>query len=102
MKRLRFSPAALADLDLIWEYTAANWGDDQAEKYIRKIQNACTGISLESIHGSSAEYIRSGYRKVPIGSHVLFFRPTEDGAFEIVRILHQRMDVGTHLKNSNN
>ena len=44
----------------------------------------------------SAENIRQGYRKVAVGSHVLFFR-MQSGVVEIIRILHQSMDVGRHL-----
>ena len=31
----RLSPAALTDLDAIWEYTARTWSVSQAETYIR-------------------------------------------------------------------
>ena len=44
----------------------------------------------------SAEEIRAGYRKVTVGSHVMFFRMQSD-VVEIIRILHQSMDVERHL-----
>ena len=40
--------------------------------------------------------VRDGYLKHPIGRHFIFFRTTDDG-IEVIRILHQRMDVGRHL-----
>lgn len=40
--------------------------------------------------------IRKGYFKLRTGSHVLFFRVGEND-IEIMRILHQRMDVDRHL-----
>jgi toxin ParE1/3/4 len=31
------------------------------------------------------------------GSHTLFYRVTAEGLIDVVRVLHQRMDVGRHL-----
>jgi plasmid stabilization system protein ParE len=47
MRRVRFSPAAQSDLSHIWDYTLLNWGEDQAEKYLRKIEKACGEIASE-------------------------------------------------------
>jgi hypothetical protein len=30
-------PRAVVDVDSIWTYTVQNWGEDQAERYVRKI-----------------------------------------------------------------
>ena len=40
--------------------------------------------------------IRMGYRKLPIGSHFIIFRLVDD-VVEIIRILHQRIDIPSHL-----
>ena len=90
------SPAARADLESIWDYTVTHWGEAQAEDYTRKIQAACEALSKGTIITRSAEDIREGYRKVTVGSHVIFFR-IQSGVVEIIRILHQSMDVGRHL-----
>ena len=90
------SPAAQVDLSEIWDYTAKHWGEAQAERYIRDIQVACEGLSDGTLVGLSAEEIRAGYRKIAVGSHVMYYRERE-GALEIVRILHRRMDVSRHL-----
>ena len=34
------SPTARADLESIWDYTIAHWGEAQAEDYTRNIQAA--------------------------------------------------------------
>ncbi len=90
------SPAARADLESIWDYTVMNWGEAQAEEYTRNIQVACEALSTGRLVSQSAEDVRAGYRKVRVGSHVMFFR-TQAGDAEIIRILHQSMDVGRHL-----
>ena len=90
------SPAAQVDLSEIWDYTAKHWGEVQAERYTRGIQATCEGLSDGTLVGLSAEDIRAGYRKIGVGSHVMYYRERE-GTLEIVRILHRRMDVSRHL-----
>ena len=38
MKVLAFSPAAEADIDGIWDYSADNWGPEQADRYLAAVQ----------------------------------------------------------------
>jgi len=40
MKALAFSPAAEADIEGIWDYSADNWGPDQADRYTDEIRDA--------------------------------------------------------------
>ena len=90
------TPAARADLDDIWDYSETNWGTVQAETYVRAIDAACRGLHTGASVSQSADNIREGYRKAYVGRHVLFYRQGDDGIV-IVRILHQRMDIKTHL-----
>ena len=96
MSVARLSPAAEADIDAIWDYSEERWGRPQANRYVRDLDATCTGIAKGRVSSLSAEDIRSGYRKAVCGSHMIYFRQDEDG-IEIVRILHQSMDVGRHL-----
>jgi toxin ParE1/3/4 len=41
--------------------------------------------------------IGGDYLKLRVGSHLVFFR-NRDGGVDIIRVLHQSMDVGRHLK----
>jgi len=90
------SPAAQNDLGEIWDYTREHWGIDQAEQYLRKIQQAIERILDNPMIGRSCETVRPGYRIHGVGSHRLYFR-IPDGPVEVIRILHQRMDVAQHL-----
>lgn len=96
MARYALSPAAQGDLEIIWDYSLRHWGEAQAETYTRSIQAACEALAKDTLVRRSAEAIRAGYRKVAVGSHVMFFRIQED-VVEIMRILHQSMDVDRHL-----
>jgi len=46
--------------------------------------------------GRECAEVRPDYRKYPSGSHVLFYRLTDDG-IDVVRILHERMDYKRHI-----
>ena len=96
MAGFAFSPAAQADIEEIWDYTVSRWGEAQAERYTRDIQATCEALGNGALAGLSAEDIRAGYRKIAVGSHVMYYREREN-RLEIVRILHRRMDVARHL-----
>lgn len=97
MRQLLFRPRAIADIEGIWDYTAERWGVAQADRYVLSLREACTAIAGGEMPGQDASHIRPGYRKQLSGRHVLYYRSTEDGAVEIVRVLHQRMDVDGQL-----
>ena len=90
------SPRAQADLEEIWDYTAAHWGAKQAELYLRQLHTSLEAIAQDPQLGRRCDDIRAGYRKPPAGSHILFYRLTTAGV-DVVRILHRRMDFDRHL-----
>ena len=98
MKGYLLSPAAQADLGQIWDYSARNWGEEQADRYILNIRDACNALSDGSRQGRPVEAIRTGYRKLAVEAHFLFYRINEAGLIDVIRILHQRMDVAAHLQ----
>jgi toxin ParE1/3/4 len=95
--RYLLSPAAQADLNHIWDYTAERWDTDQAEEYLRELQRAIERVAANPRIGRACDEIRPGYFKLATGSHVLFYRVTDGGAIDVVRVLHQRMDLDQHL-----
>ena len=97
MSRLIFAPAAQADIDSIYDYTAERWGPDQAERYVMQIRDLCLELALEARTGRDAHAVRSGYLKHLCGAHVVFYKRPEPTRLEIVRILHQAMDMDAHL-----
>ena len=91
----RLYPLAQADLEDIWSYTASRWSAEQAESYHAAIVAAFEGLAARSEQGRLSD-VRDGYFKYAVGSHLVFYRHFESG-IDIVRILHQRMDVTRHL-----
>lgn len=89
------SPRAIADLEEIWTYTASNWSPDQADRYHASIIETFEGLASGRKTGVPAT-VRAGYLKCPVGAHLVFYRIDEAGLV-VVRVLHQRMDIGRHL-----
>jgi len=98
MTEYLLSPSAQADLGQIWDYSARNWGTDQASRFILGIRDACQALADGRRQGRPIDDIRPGYRKLAVGSHVLFYRLTDTGLIDVIRILYQRMDVAAHLQ----
>ena len=94
--RFVLTPRAHADLDEIWDYTADRWGLERAETYIRQLWKDNRTIADSPSLGRECPEVRPGYSKYPSGSHVLFYRLTDDG-IEVGRILHERMDYERHI-----
>lgn len=97
MLSLVFSPGAASDIESIWDFTEGRWGTDQAERYVMALRDTCAAMADGSRPGQDASDIRDGYQKLRCGKHVIFARGRDDGALEIVRILHERMDITAHL-----
>lgn len=96
MGGIRFSPRARRDLDDIWGYSIRIWGAAQAEHYLRQVFAAARTIAENPMAGRNCDEIRPGYRKLPVGVHVIFYR-LEQGKPVIMRILHGHMDVDARL-----
>ncbi|MBI5165802.1 MAG: type II toxin-antitoxin system RelE/ParE family toxin [Magnetospirillum sp.] len=91
----RLFPRAEADLEDIWLYSFKNWSLEQADRYHNAIVEAFWDLAAGRKSGRPVD-IREGYFKHPVGSHMVYYRFTESGLV-VVRILHQRMEVGRHL-----
>ncbi|RWX77272.1 type II toxin-antitoxin system RelE/ParE family toxin [Neorhizobium lilium] len=94
-RTFRLSPLAEADLEDIWSYTADRWSIEQAEHYHGMLLKVLGQLAEGSSTGRHVD-VRRGYLKYRVGSHVIFFR-SHDVGIDVVRILHQRMDVSLHL-----
>lgn len=96
--KYRISREALFDLNDIWLYTNNKWSKEQADRYYNLLIEEIKFIS-ENFHlGKSYENIRKNYRASQVKSHLIFYRKNDDNVIEIIRILHQRMDLKNRLK----
>ncbi len=90
------SAQAEADLDEIWDYSFEHWGREQANQYTRKIHEALCLLGRSPRAGVACDDIAMGYRKFSIAMHSIYYRIDSPRPM-IMRILHQRRDVGGML-----
>ena len=96
--KYRISQEAINDLNKIWVYTLNKWSKVQADRYYDLIIAEIEFIADNYLIGKSAEQTRKNYRVTKVKSHLIFYRKVENDIVEIVRILHQRMDIKKRLK----
>ena len=94
--KLGLRDAAQKDLAEIWLETARNWNVEQAEDYLRAIEHRLLRIC--EFPQSYPEYASrvGAFRKAPSGEHLIFYLVGDDFV-DVVRILHNRMDIETQL-----
>ena len=94
MKRLPYvlTNEAHSDLEDIWRYTAESWSIEQADRYFNLIIDEINYICTNTTAGRLMDHVREGYRAAKVKSHLIFYRPMSDKV-EIIRILHERMDI---------
>ncbi len=93
MKNVVYRPEADEDLEEIWLYTLERWGLDQALTYDADLTGQIEGLAAGTTLSRKAEDIGPGLRRALAGQHVVFFREDAERV-TVVRVLHQRMDVG--------
>jgi toxin ParE1/3/4 len=96
--KYRISKQAIDDLNNIWVYTFQKWSKEQADRYYDLIIEEIEFVADNFMTGKSAEQTRENYRVAKIKSHLIFYRKVENEIVEVVRILHQRMDLKNRLK----
>lgn len=91
-----FSEEARNDLDRIWLYTFENWSAEQADRYVNLIFDEIEYLCQKPTSGIDYGEIRTGYRRSKVKSHFIFYRIMSD-RIEIIRVLHEVMDIESHL-----
>jgi len=102
--RVQLTEMAEVDLISIKIWTTEKFGSSQAAKYLKAIGSALEDLMLgpEPIGSKSREEIgknirslhvqRKGYR----GRHLLVFKVTKNKTIEVLRFLHDSMEVTHH------
>ena len=93
----RISEKAVEDLENIWTYTLHKWSIEQADRYYNLIINEIEFITKNFMAGKSMDHIKKGYRASIVKSHLIFYRKSHDNQVEVIRILHQRMDIENRI-----
>jgi len=95
--KIRISKKASKDIDDIWEYTFKNWSFDQANKYFNLIMDEIEYLSNNFNSGKSINHIKLGYKVSKVKSHYIFYKSSRNNELEIIRVLHQKMDIDNRI-----
>lgn len=93
MAKVVFRQQAIDDLNAIWTYTCNTWSETQADKYYASIEFACLQIGENPELGKVYKEINDNLFGLRIGKHIVFYQVVNELEIEIVRILHERMDL---------
>lgn len=96
MAEFLLTPAALRDLEDIWRYTARQWREAQAARYLDILNAGFEASAMAPLVAPACDHVRPGYRRQRIGNHVVYFKIGTDRVTG-VRVLHERMDAPRHL-----
>lgn len=92
MSEYRLRPAAIADLDEIWEYTVRLWGTTQAERYLEGLRDAFDVLADQPGVGRARNDLHPGLLVSLYSRHLIFYQRAGWG-IDIVRILHGSLDI---------
>jgi toxin ParE1/3/4 len=113
MARFRLARPAQIDLASILATSAERWGADGRQRYAAVLAAAMRQVAdqPEGPLTKKRPELRSGIRSFHVRYtrrfsedatvrrpvHVLYYRVTQEGMIEIVRVLHERMEPSRHL-----
>ncbi len=88
---------AIDDLNSIWNYTFEKWSEKQADKYYDLLKKSCLEISKNPEIGKGYPEIHQNLFGLHSGKHIIFYQSIDKNQIEIIRILHQQMDLNSRL-----
>lgn len=97
MAKVIFRQEAINDLNNIWNYTYEKWSENQADKYYTMLKIACEAIGKNPAIGKKYTQISPNLLGLHSGRHIVFYQVVQENEVEIVRILHEQMDLKRRL-----
>ncbi len=97
MSSFGLTRAARADLKSIARHTEVRWGAPQRNAYLKEVDRIFHALAGNPAMGRACDDILEGYRRLPHGAHVIYYRQLAGQEVLIVRILHGAMDAEAYL-----
>ena len=97
MAKVVLRQEAIDDLNDIWEYTFEKWSENQADKYYTALRFACKEIGEYPDLGKEYASISQNLFGLKSGKHIIFYQLISENEIEVIRILHERMDLKRRL-----
>ncbi|MFW3894882.1 type II toxin-antitoxin system RelE/ParE family toxin [Pseudomonas putida] len=109
--KLRISRQARSDIAEILRFTQDRFGDGARQRYQQLLQAGLSAISEDPERAGSIarEEIAAGLRSLHLiycrrqarvlkPRHILFYRTTHDQIIEVARVLHEAMELASHMR----
>jgi toxin ParE1/3/4 len=97
MPKYHLTNKAVEDLSEIWDYTYNEWSEKQANKYYKFLLESCQEVANHPKFGKQYEEVHKDLLGFKSNHHIIFFRIILPKEIEIIRILHERMDLKSKL-----
>jgi toxin ParE1/3/4 len=97
MVSYKFTKKAVEDISHIWNYTSYKWSENQADKYYQILIESCKEIARNSELGKNYNSIAENLLGFKVGRHIIFYRKLKVNEVEIIRILHDQMDLESRI-----
>ena len=98
MAKYRLTNKAVDDLTQIWNYTLHKWSENQADKYYHMLFDNFSEIANNPELGKNYSEVTEDLLGYRAGRHIIFYRKMERNEIEIIRILHEQMDLKNRIK----
>lgn len=96
--RVEFNPEARTDLLNLYDYIAAQSGEDRALAYIGRIEEACMGLETFPRRGKLLKGIRPGLRVLGFEHRVSIAFQVNPQVVTIFRVLYGGRDLSRALE----
>lgn len=97
MREVRKSAKAERDLINIWRYGYQEWGETEAYRYVRRIEQALLRLRLRPGIGVDSSDMIPGLRRWRVGSHHIYYQVDADRLY-VVRVLGSTQDAPARLR----
>ena len=97
MAKVILRQKAIDDLNNIWVYSFEKWSENQANKYYFLIKYACNEIGKNPNLGKVYNEISENLCGLQSGKHIIFYQLISGEEIDVIRILHESMDLKTRL-----
>lgn len=90
-------PEAERDIADIADYTIVQWGRSQARRYVVELRGAIERLSTTGARHPLADPQFPGMRRMRQRHHLVYYL-IDGTTVDVIRVLHERMDVDAHLQ----
>jgi toxin ParE1/3/4 len=98
MANYRLTNKAVEDLAGIWNYTCETWSEKQADKYYAMLLDSCKELAAKPDSGRKYDDVHQHLLGYKTNQHIIFYLVVSQKEIEIIRILHNKMDLKRRLR----